>query len=50
MSKTDLIAAGLPNRLWNKASDFAAYTKNRLLHKALGWKTIIEMILTKDPV
>jgi len=50
MSRTGLIVAGLPKGLWDKASDSAAYTKNRLPHKALGGKTYIEIILAKDPV
>jgi len=50
MSRIGLIAAGLPKGLWDKASDSAAYTKNRLPHKALGGKTPIEIILAKDPV
>jgi len=50
MSRTGLIAAGLPKGLWDKASDSAAYTKNGLPHKALGEKTPIEIILVKDPV
>jgi len=50
MSRTGLIAAGLPKGLWYKASDSVAYTKNWLPHKALGGKTPIEIILAKDPV
>jgi len=50
MSRTGLIAAGLPKGLWDKASNSAAYTKNPLPHKALGGKTPIEIILAKDPV
>jgi len=50
MSRTGLIAAGLPKGLWDRASDSASYTKNRLPHKALGGKTPIEIILAKDPV
>jgi len=50
MSRTGLIAAGLPKGLWDKASNSAAYTKNQLPHRALGGKTSIEIILAKDPV
>jgi len=50
MSRTGLIAAGLPKGLWDKASDSAAYTKNRLPYKALEGKTPIEIILVNDPV
>jgi len=50
MSRTGLIAAGLPKGLWDKASDSTAYTKNQLPHRALGGKTPIEIILAKDPV
>jgi len=50
MSRTGLIAAGLPKGLWDKASDSTAYTKNRLPHKALRGRTPIEIILAKDPV
>jgi len=50
MSRTGLIAAGLPKGLQNKAFDSVAYTKNQLPHKALEGKTSIKMILAKDPV
>jgi len=50
MSRTGLIVAGLPKGLWDKASDSAAYTKNRLTHKALKGKTPIEILLANDPV
>jgi len=50
MTRTGLIAAELPNVVWDIASDSAAYTKNRLPHEALGGKTPIEIILAKDPV
>ena len=50
MSRTAIIAAELPKSLWYKASDWAAYTKNRIPHKALGGKGPIEIFLQKVAV
>jgi len=46
MSRTALIAAEMPKGYWDKASLWAAYTKNRLPHKALANNvTPIELLL-----
>jgi len=48
MSRTALIAAGLPKGLWDKVSDAIAYTKNRVPHKTIRGKTPIEIFLHKE--
>ena len=52
MSRTAIIATNgtLPKSIWDKASAWAAYTKNRVPHKSLKGKTPIELFLEKDPV
>ena len=52
MSRTAIIAAeNLPKSLWDKASAWAAYTKNRLPHKSLpDQKTPAEILLDRDPI
>jgi len=50
MSQTALIAAKLPRGFWDRASNWAAYTKNRVPHKTLKGRTPIETLLGKDPV
>lgn len=49
MSRTNILGAGLPQSLWDKASSWAAYTKNRVPHKALAGKPPIEILLEQDP-
>ena len=46
MARTAMIAAGLKG-LWGDAIQWAAYTKNRVPHKALG-KSPIEVLLNKQ--
>lgn len=49
MSRTALISAELPNSLWDKASAWAAYAKNRLPHESLpNQKTPVELLLDRD--
>ena len=51
MSRTAIIAAkDIPKSVWDKASAWAAYTKNRIPHKTLQGKTLIEVLLEKDPI
>ena len=52
MSRTAILASGdLPKSLWDKASAWAAYTKNRLPHKSLpDQKTPAEILLDREPV
>ena len=52
ISRTAIIGAGdLPKSLWDKASAWAAYTKNRLPHKSLqNQMTPAERLLDRDPV
>jgi hypothetical protein len=44
MNRTVIIESGLPKPLWDKASQWSAYTKNRVPHKALNGKTPIEKL------
>ena len=46
MARTAMIAAGLKG-LWGDAIQWAAYTKNRVPHKALNNKSPIEILLNK---
>ena len=51
MSRVAIIASKLPKSLWDKASAWAAYTKNRLPHKSLPeGKIPVELLLNRDPV
>jgi len=50
MSRTAIIGANLQKSLWDKASAWAAYTKNRIPHKSLNNRTPIELFLNKDPI
>ena len=48
MSRTAIIASGLPKSLWDKASAWAAYTKNRMPHKT-HQKVPAEVLLDRNP-
>ena len=47
MARTAMIAAGLKG-LWGDAIQWAAYTKNRVPHRALNNKSPIEILLNKE--
>ena len=48
MSQTVIIASGLPKSLWDKASAWAAYTKNRIPHKTHK-KVPAEVLINRNP-
>jgi len=47
MSRIALLSANLLKGLWDKASEWAAHTKNRIPHKSLP-RPPIEIMLGKD--
>ena len=44
MNRTAIAASALPKGMWDKVSQFSAYTKNRIPHKSLNGKSPYEII------
>lgn len=48
-TRSFIIGANLPSRLWNEAFNAATYIKNRTPHHQLDWKTPFEVIFKNKP-